>query len=106
MTVACFYIRFNGNEKHPQDNYRATYLSERTVHDLMIKISKKRQIDPQHVVRVVRANENGLMIMVDDDMVRELPEGQDMVADIYKAPSPDGNDANVDPLALEIKLTY
>lgn len=106
MTVACFYVRFTGNETHPQDYYQAIYLTERTVRDLMRKISEKHQIDPQRVVRVMHVNQNGLMIMVDDDVVRELPEGQDMVADIYEAPSPDGNDANVDPLAVEIKLTY
>lgn len=69
--------------------------------DLMKKISEKHHIDPQRIVRVLHVNENGLRIMVDDDVVRELPEGQDMVADIYESP---GNGTPGPP--MEIKLTY
>lgn len=48
----------------------------------MDKISLKQQIDPRRIVRILLVRENGLKIMVDDDVVRELPDGQDMVAEI------------------------
>ena len=41
--------------------------------------------------------------MVDDDVVRELPEGQDMVADIYEA---DASSNGTHSPPMEIKLTY
>jgi len=41
--------------------------------------------------------------MVDDDVVRELPEGQDMIADIYEAQGPGGGFPDS---PMEIKLTY
>ncbi|KAJ5174440.1 uncharacterized protein N7482_000317 [Penicillium canariense] len=97
--IACFYVRFAGIDQQP-DYYRAIYLTERTVRDLMRKISEKHQIDPTRIVRVMHVTQNGLRIMVDDDVVRELPEGQDMIADIYESPerTPDSS--------VEIKLTY
>ncbi|CAI7577409.1 unnamed protein product [Penicillium pancosmium] len=100
--IACFYVRFAGNDQHP-DFYRAIYLTERTVRDLMKKISEKHHIDPSRIVRILHVNQNGLRIMVDDDVVRELPEGQDMIADIYEAQGPGGG---FHGSPMEIKLTY
>ncbi|KAJ5674122.1 hypothetical protein N7462_009561 [Penicillium macrosclerotiorum] len=106
--IACFYVRFTGSEHHPQEYYRAIYLTERTVRDLMKKISEKHHIDPSRVVRILHVNENGLRIMVDDDVVRELPEGQDMIADICESPSPSvpSSGREVPGSPVEIKLTY
>ena len=47
----------------------------------MRKISEKSHLDPARIVRIMHVNKNGLRIMVDDDVVRELPEGQDMIVD-------------------------
>lgn len=98
-------MRFSGNEEHPQEYYRAIYLTERSVRDLMRKISEKHRIDPKRIVRVLHVNENGLRIMVDDDVVRELPEGQDMIADIYETPNKLSGDGTPGS-HMEIKLTY
>ncbi|RDH26548.1 hypothetical protein BDQ94DRAFT_176304 [Aspergillus welwitschiae] len=76
QSIACFYIRFIGNDRLSDDYYRAVYLTERTVRDLMEKISMKQRIDPQRIVRVLHVKQNGLKLMVDDDL-RELPDGQD-----------------------------
>lgn len=100
--IACFYVRFAGNDQQP-DFYRAIYLTERTVRDLMKKISEKHHIDPSRIVRILHVNQNGLRIMVDDDVVRELPEGQDMIADIYEA---QGSGGGFHGSPMEIKLTY
>jgi hypothetical protein len=69
----------------------------------MKKISEKHHIDPSRIVRILHVNQNGLRIMVDDDVVRELPEGQDMIADIYEAQGPGGG---FHGSPMEIKLTY
>jgi hypothetical protein len=106
VTVACFYVRFAGTDQQP-DYYRAIYLTERTVRDLMRKISEKNHLDPSRIVRILRVNQNGLRIMVDDDVVRELPEGQDMIVDIYESPAPSAASDDWSPgTPVEIKLTY
>ncbi|KAL2866969.1 grainyhead-like protein [Aspergillus lucknowensis] len=106
--IACFYVRFPRNGQHQDDYYRAVYLTERTARDLMEKISMKQRIDPQRIMRILLVKENGLRIMVDDDVVRELPDGQDMVAEISEAPTVDnmvGPDAD-NPTPVEVKLRY
>ncbi|CAG8353511.1 unnamed protein product [Penicillium salamii] len=98
--IACFYARFSATEKFRQDYYRAIYLSERTVQNLIKQISAKQQIKPVCIVRMIHVNQNGMRILVDDDVVREIPEGQDMVVDISETPGADDNNA------MEIILTY
>ncbi|KAI1619670.1 transcription factor CP2 and like protein [Exophiala viscosa] len=80
--VACFYVRQKDAVK---EYYRAVYLMHRTVEDLISSISDKFSIDPLRVTQVTHVNSRGLHIIVDEDVVRELPEGQDMVVEF--APS-------------------
>jgi hypothetical protein len=66
----------------PEDNYyRAIYLMQRTVKDLANAIAGKCNIEPTQVVRTLRINSKGLNILIDDELVREIPEGQDMRAE-------------------------
>ena len=77
--VACFYVLIKVCGKMPGDDYyRAVYLMQRTVRDLIHSIAAKCEVDFGRVQRVLRINSKGLKIMVDDKLVRELPEGQDM----------------------------
>ncbi|RMZ78793.1 hypothetical protein DV738_g3634, partial [Chaetothyriales sp. CBS 135597] len=80
--VACFYVR--GKDDCTQ-YYRAVYLMRRTVRDLIIGISRKFQIDPTRVTQVTHVNTKGLNIVVDEDVVREVPEGQDMLVEFGPA---------------------
>lgn len=102
MIAACFLIRFADDTS---DYYRAIYLTEHTSLDLTRKICDKRHIDPSHVVRILRINADGLQIVVDNDVVRELPEGQSIIVEIDNDPSLFGNIVTVDP-AVEIRLKY
>jgi hypothetical protein len=77
-TVACFYVR---QKDAAREYYRAVYLMQRTVRDLVNGISDKFQIDPHRVTQVTHVNSRGLHIIVDEDVVRELPEGQDMIVE-------------------------
>lgn len=106
VTVACFYVQFAGSGTSPHGYYHAVYLTERTVRNLERKICEKQQIDPRSIVRIVRVNQNGLRIMVDDNVVRQLLEGQDMLADIIDTSGQDGTVLSADSSAVEIKLIY
>jgi CP2 transcription factor len=76
--VACFYVR----QKDSSDPYyRAVYLMQRTVKDLINAISEKFQVEPTSVMRVTHLNSRGLQIIVDEEVVRELPEEQDMIVE-------------------------
>lgn len=76
--MACFYVRQKDSSK---EYYRAIYLMQRSVKDLINTISEKFHIDPHRVTQVTHVNARGLQIIVDEDVVRELPEGQDMIVE-------------------------
>ena len=80
--VACFYVlvKIRG-DAIDDDCYRAVYLMERTLEDLVTSIAVKCGVQPDTVQRTLRINPRGLKIMVDDEVVRELPEGQDMIVE-------------------------
>jgi hypothetical protein len=66
------------------------YLQQRTARDLVNRISAKISFDPTSIVRTLHVNSKGLNIMIDDDWVTELPEGQDMkieLTEIIKEPT-------------------
>ena len=80
--VACFYVLIKVPGTAPEDDfYRAVYLMERTVKDLIRSIAIKCEVDPDSVMRTFQINSQGLKVMVDNDVVRELPEGQAMVVE-------------------------
>lgn len=81
MPVACFYVRQNDSR---DSYYRAIYLMQRTVKDLIIAISEKFGVDPAYVMRVTHLNSKGLQIVVDEEVVRELAEEQDMIVEFSK----------------------
>ncbi|KAH8423421.1 uncharacterized protein LDX57_001182 [Aspergillus melleus] len=81
--VACFYVirRIDGqNEAY----HHAVYLFQRTLADFMKQLSRIQKIPPENIIRVVRINSAGLRILVDDNVVRETPEGQDMVGEFVQ----------------------
>ena len=80
--IACFYVLIKILSTAPEyDYYKAVYLMERTVKDLVSSVAVKCGVQPTQVVRTLRINSKGLKILVDDEVVRELPEGQDMVVE-------------------------
>ena len=80
--IACFYvlIKLSGNEAK-DDYYRAIYLMQRTVGDLISNIASKCDVNPARIMTSLRINGKGLKILVDDELVREIPEGQDMIVE-------------------------
>ena len=108
--AACFYLRQNGGVN---EYYTAVYLFQRTVQDLIDKISRKFQKDPARVTHVIHVNSEGLYIGSDEDVVREVPEGQDMLVEFLpthrgravkheQTPFPEFMDGIIDPINMKI----
>jgi hypothetical protein len=79
--VACVYVQPRISSKPSSDYYRAIYLMSRTYKDFVNAIALKCDIEPTDVIRTVHVSRNGLQVLFDDDCVRELSEGQDMIAE-------------------------
>lgn len=105
--VACFYvlIKVVGSTSEG-DYYRAVYLMERTVEDLIKSIATKCSFDASRVSRTFRVNPKGLKIMVDDEVVRELPEGQDMAVEFSDFGSTLQEQGNSSHGPLELRLLF
>ncbi|KAH6623504.1 CP2 transcription factor-domain-containing protein [Chaetomium tenue] len=92
--VACFYVarRTSANDASSaagQDLHRAVYLTQRSLHELVRRLAAKWQFDAARVMRTVHVVEpRGLEVEMDDDVVRELPEGLDMTLEIAEIGSP------------------
>lgn len=109
--VACFYVLIKVmGEGLGDDYYRAVYLMERTLKDLVNSVAAKWQMKASQITHTIRVNSKGLQIMLDDETVQELPEGQDMIvefSEIDHAPGvklESGNDAT--EKSLEMRLLF
>ncbi|KAK6844039.1 hypothetical protein PG987_004899 [Apiospora arundinis] len=81
--VACFYVARNDASRLNQTSlHRAVYLSKRTLEEFVGRVAAKWDFDADRIVRTVQVLGSGLKIQVDDDVVREMSEGQDMVLDV------------------------
>lgn len=67
--MAWLFVQFANSDQIKQ-YYRAVYLTEYSVHDLLMKISENK-LEPARVVRTLHATEAGQLI-VDHSIVREL----------------------------------
>lgn len=56
---------------------------QRKLKDLVNGIAMKSGIEPTKIVRTLRITPKGLTVLVDEDAVQEIQEGQDMVAEFY-----------------------
>ncbi|KAF8461043.1 CP2 transcription factor-domain-containing protein [Kalaharituber pfeilii] len=94
--------------------YRAVYLPQRTQACLTDAIAAKCGIDTSSVVRTTMVNAQGLTVLVDDDVIQQMKEGQDIkvqVIDIEEESPPDWNNSNgdvkhLDTRSYELKLIY
>ena len=87
--VACFYVLrrdHSSSEKH--EHYRAVYLAQRTLQDFNSAIALRWGLDASKIQHTLHVLPSGLRIEVDDDMVRELAEGQDFILEIAPVAAP------------------
>ena len=86
--VACFYVLTKNPSHAPEEHcYNAVYLMDRTLQSLITSITTKSGVASNEVTRALRINSKGLKILVDDELVRELPEGQDMIVEFDEVDS-------------------
>ncbi|CAG8395785.1 unnamed protein product [Penicillium salamii] len=104
--IACFYVRPIETEQQSHGYYRAVYLSERTARALANSIAEKFSIDPKRVVHIMYVNAQGLRVKIDDDVVCQVPEGQDMIMEVNQVSGWDDSQENMLEPPLEIQLYF
>ena len=83
IKVARFYIRQAGSSRLSQHNdFIAIYLRERTACDLSRRIAEAVSVDPTSVGQLIWFTVKGLKILVDDDVVANMVEGQKMQVEV------------------------
>jgi len=81
--IACFYVLHRDpHQPEKPEYYRAIYLMQRTLKDLTNGIASKWNIEPTKILRTLRVLDRGLQVEMDDDVIRELTEGQDLIMEI------------------------
>ncbi|RDA87021.1 hypothetical protein CP532_3207 [Ophiocordyceps camponoti-leonardi (nom. inval.)] len=90
--VACVYVLLHNKNQTGDDEamvkqqqqplYRAVYLMKRTAEELNGRIARKWGLDAARIQRTTRLVPGGPVVEVDDDLVRELKEGQDMMLEV------------------------
>lgn len=83
--VACFYVKRNNGDQ--PEYYRAIYLMQRTIKDFATNIALKWNIEPTKINCAIHVLASGLEVEMDDDVIRELTEGQDMMVEVEKLES-------------------
>lgn len=81
--VACFYVlRRDSKQPEQHEYYKAVYLMQRTLKDFTNGIATKWNLEPTKVLRTIRVLDRGLEVEIDDDVIRELAEGQDLIMEV------------------------
>jgi hypothetical protein len=83
--VACFYIlKRDPSNPDKHEYYRAVYLMQRTLKDFTNSVALKWNLEPTKIKRTLHVLQKGLEVEVDDDVIRELSEGQDMILEVFQ----------------------
>ncbi|KAI9927482.1 transcription factor [Aspergillus wentii] len=94
-------------DEKPEPHYRAIYLVERTVRDLVDKIAQKRLLNPASIVRVIHVRPSGMKILLDDEVLAQIPDGQDMLVEFVNVSDQAKSIANDTPApAVEVRLQF
>lgn len=72
----------------------------------MQKISGKHNVDSTRISTILHVNQKGMRVLVDDDVVRELPEGQDILVDISEASGSNASGPGTSGPPIEMRLTW
>ncbi|KAL3426236.1 CP2 transcription factor [Phlyctema vagabunda] len=91
--VACFYVLFRDPTQAEKSQYhRAIYLMQRTLKDFTQAIASKWNLEPTRVLKTLHVlGERGLEVEMDDDVIKEMAEGQDLIMEIkqvHQSPAP------------------
>ncbi|KAF7939942.1 uncharacterized protein EAE98_000069 [Botrytis deweyae] len=87
--VACFYVlRRDPAQSAKLEYHRAIYLMQRSLKDFTSAIATKWNLEPTKISRTIHVLENGLQVEMDDDVIRELSEGQDFILEVHNIQAP------------------
>ncbi|EMR80674.1 hypothetical protein ACHAO1_010955 [Botrytis cinerea] len=87
--VACFYVlRREPAQPAKREYHRAIYLMQRSLKDFTSAIASKWNFEPTKITRTIHVLENGLQVEMDDDVIRELSEGQDFILEVQNSQAP------------------
>lgn len=87
--IACFYVQLRDPATNGKPSYyKAVYLTQRSRSDLVEALARKWSFEPGMITRVIHVHPKGLEVEVDDDFVRELSEGQDIIMEVTKIAPP------------------
>lgn len=81
-------------------------MRERSARDLIQRICEKFSIDASRISCILHTNQAGLDILVDDDFVEQIAEGQDMIVHLERLPWKDGGAGSPPNAPLGIRLEY
>ncbi|KAG9250601.1 CP2 transcription factor-domain-containing protein [Emericellopsis atlantica] len=87
---ACFYMLRRENKEAPPaagQLHHAVYLYERSLAEFNRRVAHKFGVDASRIEQTIHVLQSGLEVVVDDDVVLNLREGQDMTLDIDTAPA-------------------
>ncbi|KAJ5793322.1 uncharacterized protein N7503_009300 [Penicillium pulvis] len=103
----CLYLRFHQNGVQKDDYHTAVYLTEPTANELVDKISQKQNFNRDHRVHLFHLKPNGMKIMIDDDVVERIPNGQDMTAEVSELEGSNDTDTNRDSVpTIDVRLSF
>lgn len=111
----CVYIlpTLPGSPTTNSTIYRAVYLTQRTQACFTAAVAAKCGIDPISVLQTTMVNAQGLVVLVDDDVIQQMKEGQDMKVEVIEmedASPPEwntnGDVKHIEPRGYELKLNY
>ncbi|KAJ5644481.1 hypothetical protein N7507_010492 [Penicillium longicatenatum] len=103
----CFYIRFHQSGVQKDDYHTAVYLTEPTVNELVEKISRKQNINRDRKVHLIHLKPNGMKVMIDDDVVERIPNGQDMTAEVSELEESNDTGSNRNSMpAIEVRFSF
>jgi hypothetical protein len=83
--AACFYILYHSpGEAEEHRYYRAVYLMQRTLKEFTTRVALKWNIEPKNIIRAILVLEHGVEVEMDDDYIRGLAEGQDLIMEVVE----------------------
>ncbi|KAI5793849.1 CP2 transcription factor-domain-containing protein [Peziza echinospora] len=98
-TMCIYILPMMPDSQTTEQYYRAVYLPSRSQSSITAGIAAKCGIDPATVVRTSYLNAQNLSVVVDDDFVQQMNEGQDMKVQVLEV---EENETR----GFELKLIY
>jgi hypothetical protein len=100
--VACFYVLYrDATQPEKHEYHRAIYLAQRTLKDFTNSIAAKWGLEPTKVLRTLHILPHGLEVEVDDDVIREMAEGQDIILEIAQVSAPIKREWEMSDIAVD-----